>query len=355
MDVRKRVIEKDHYKAPAIPSLRGRIARRCVHYLACIAFSYLALPGDIAKAQSCGNPISCENALPGNTGWDPGLGGSDPSIQGFATDISVNVGQTIVFKINTNASSYHIDIYRLGYYGGDGARKITTINPSVALPQTQPACLTVAATNLIDCGNWAVSASWVVPSTATSGIYFGNMIRSDTGGVGQVFFIVRNDASHSDLLFQTSDEGWQAYNDYGGHSLYGGAGTFDLNNRAFKVSYNRPFDTRNFEAATFLFNGEYPMVRWLEANGYDVSYFTGVDTARNGNLITNHKVYLSVGHHEYVSGTERTNIQAARDAGVHLAFFSGNELFWKTRFENSIDGTNTPNRTVVCYKESYYG
>ncbi|MGA7795797.1 MAG: DUF4082 domain-containing protein [Candidatus Acidiferrales bacterium] len=94
------------------------------------------------------------------------------------------------------------------------------------------------------------------------------------------------------------------------------------------------------------------MVRFLEANGYDISYFTGIDAARNGSLIENHKLYLSVGHDEYWSGPHRTNVEAARNAGVNLAFFSGNEVFWKTRLENSIDGTNTPYRTLVCYKET---
>jgi hypothetical protein len=94
------------------------------------------------------------------------------------------------------------------------------------------------------------------------------------------------------------------------------------------------------------------MVRWLEANGYDVTYSTGLDAARNGSLIQNHKLYLSVGHDEYWSGPQRTNVEAARDAGVNMGFFSGNEVFWKTRWENSIDGTNTPYRTLVCYKET---
>src|SRR5581483_4742029 len=84
----------------------------------------------------------------------------------------------------------------------------------------------------------------------------------------------------------------------------------------------------------------------------DVAYFTGVDAARNGALIKNHKLYLSVGHDEYWSGPHRTNVEAARDAGVNLAFFSGNEVFWKTRWENSIDGTSTGFRTLVCYKET---
>jgi hypothetical protein len=316
-------------------------------------FIWACLP-DPLRAQTCKNPVACENALPGNTGWEIS-GSGDPSIQGFATDISVNVGQTVTFKIQTDASRYRLDIYRMGYYGGLGARKIASVNPSVSLPQRQPACLFDSATDLLDCGNWAASASWPVPSTATSGLYFADAIRTDTGGTSQIYFIVRNDASHSTILFQTSDETWAAYNDYGGPSLYGSGGIFDLNSRAFKVSYNRPYDTRNFEAATFLFNSEYPMIRWLESNGYDLSYFTSVDAVRDAKLIRNHKIYLTVGHDEYASGPRRAALESARDAGVNLAFFSGNEFFWKTRWENSIDGSNTPFRTLVCYKETYQG
>ncbi len=94
------------------------------------------------------------------------------------------------------------------------------------------------------------------------------------------------------------------------------------------------------------------MIRFLEANGYDLSYFTAVDAARSGSLIQNHRVYISSGHDEYASGPRRASVQAARDAGVNLAFFSGNEFFWKTRWENSTDGSNTPYRTLVCYKET---
>ena len=312
--------------------------------LAGVAFSSCSSPA---------NPIEAENCNVGTTGWEvDGLG--DLTIQGFATDISVNVGQTINFKISTPSTSYHIDIYRMGYYGGTGGRYITTIQPSATLPQAQPACRTDASTHLYDCGNWSISASWGVPSNAVSGIYIAALVRNDTGGASQIVFIVRNDASHSAILFQTSDETWQAYNGYGGNSVYGPTDVFDLTNRAYKVSYNRPSDTRTFasEAATWVFGEEYPMIRWLEANAYDVSYFTGVDAARNGNLILNHKIYLSIGHDEYWSGPQRTNVEAARDAGVNLAFFSGNEVFWKTRWENSIDGTNTPYRTMVCYKET---
>jgi len=306
---------------------------------------------------SGGNPIVCENGKAGNPSseWDI-IGAGDLNIQGFATDISVNRGGTVNFKIKSVAA-YRLDIYRMGYYGGNGARKVATIT---SLPsQTQPACMT-NTTGLIDCGNWAQSASWAVPVDATSGIYFARAVRSDTGGASHIVFVVRDDAGTSKMLFQTSDTTWQAYNNYGGNSLYTGSGPGTGGNavgRAYKVSYNRPFNTRAVDGGQdWVFNAEYPMVRWLEANGYDVSYFAGVDSDRRGNLISNHKVFLSVGHDEYWSGAQRTNVETARDATsnpVNLVFFSGNEVFWKTRWENSIDGSNTANRTLVCYKETH--
>ena len=128
-----------------------------------VAFAVFLSLGIRVLGQGCtSNPIVCENALTGNVGteWDVGVG--DASIQGFATDISVNRGQTVTFKINTIAAAYRIDIYRLGDHAGRGARKVATINPSVSLPQIQPTCLRDPATGLVDCGNWAASASWVI-------------------------------------------------------------------------------------------------------------------------------------------------------------------------------------------------
>ena len=308
-----------------------------------------AVPGGICAAPP--NPIVAENCLNGNPSseWDVnGIG--DPSIQGYATDISVNRGATVFFKVSTNASAYHFDIYRMGYYNGLGARKVATVQPTAALPQNQPGCLNDAPTGLIDCGNWGVSGSWLVPVNAASGIYFARVVRTDNGGASHLVFVVRDDAGNSDLLFQTSDTTWQAYNNYGGNSLYTGAPA----GRAYKVSYNRPFSTRAVDnGQDWVFNAEYPMVRWLESNGYNVSYTTGVDSDRSGASILSHRTFLSVGHDEYWSNQQRLNVEAARNAGVNLAFFSGNEVFWKTRWESSIDGSATQHRTLVAYKETH--
>ncbi len=333
---------------------RAELTRRPFLAFALLAVSFGLLVPAVA-AGPCdppvANPIVCENSLPGSPAsvWDVSGAGSS-TIQGFATDISVNQGGTIGFRVLTPASDYRLDIYRMGYYAGLGARKIATVQPSVPLPQSQPACLSDATTHLFDCGNWAQSASWTVPVDATSGIYIAKLVREDgPAGSSHVVFIVRDDDGGSDILFQTSDTTWQAYNRYGGYSLY----PFSKTPRASKVSYNRPFNTRGVVPNSWVFDSEYPMVRWLELNGYDVSYSTGVDTDRRGSEILEHEIFLSVGHDEYWSGQQRANVEAARDAGVNLAFFSGNEIFWKTRWESSISAGGAPYRTLVSYKETH--
>lgn len=133
-----------------------------------------------ADCSSPSNHIVRENCLPGSpsTEWDVN-GDGDPTIQGFTTDISINVGETVFFKVKTPSSKWRIDIYRMGYYNGNGARLVTTIQPRAALPQMQPACFKEEATHLVDCNTWAVSAMWKIPSNSTSGLYFGRLVRED--------------------------------------------------------------------------------------------------------------------------------------------------------------------------------
>jgi hypothetical protein len=128
-----------------------------------------ALPS--VAAADCGSPANesvAENCRPGSppSEWNT-QGAGSASLQRFATDISVNRGSTVRFKIDASVASYRLDIYRMGYYGGNGARRVATV-PGTA--QHQPACMTQASTGLVDCGNWADSASWAVPADAVSGV-----------------------------------------------------------------------------------------------------------------------------------------------------------------------------------------
>jgi Ca2+-binding RTX toxin-like protein len=323
------------------------------------------------------NKIVLENLKQGNPVSEWGIDGDgDGNIQGFATEISTNIGQTVSFKIATDSANYRIEIYRLGYYGGDGARKVATVDVNLASAQVQPHPIVDMSRGLIDAGNWAVSASWAIPQDMVSGVYIAKLVREDgTAGQSHIPFIVRDDNAASDIVFQTSDTTWQAYNAWGGASLYYGEVPVDPNDmigymppncscgltsigRATAVSYNRPIITNTSPIGgthDFIFGVEHSAIRWLEQNGYDVSYISGVDATRSGSLLLNHEAYLSVGHDEYWSAEQRTNVEAARDAGVNLAFWSGNEVYWKVRWETSIDGNGTPYRTMVTYKETWGG
>jgi VCBS repeat-containing protein len=359
------------------PGSRHRYVRYLLGFIA-LAFLVSQEYGSRAIVQAQGPlcNIACENAKPGNppSDWQI-VGVGDEQIQGFAVELSVNRGQTVQFKIQS-LTDYGVEIYRLGYYGGNGARKVATLP---TLPGNgnviQPPCATEPDTGLVDCGTWSVTDSWPTDPNIPSGIFIARLIRSG-GGASHIPFIVRDDNYDADLLFQTSDTTWQAYNRWGGGSLYCGpttGGTGAVSNagtvyenaecpgRAVKVSYNRPFDTRGHDSRSFLFSAEYPMVRWLEKNGYAVKYWTGVDTDRFGadpaiGLTSPKKptIFLSVGHDEYWSGQQRANVEAARAQGVNLAFFSGNEVFWKTRWENSIANTGLSHKTLVGYKESLH-
>jgi hypothetical protein len=299
--------------------------------------------------------IIAENALQGTSPnvWDVGFGSSN--IEGFATQMSVNRGETIDFKIETDADDYRIDIYRSGYYGGLGARLITTIDPNVNLAHNQPNPIKNAATGMVDAGNWRVSAQWAVPDDATSGVYFANLVLEDGGdGASQIIFVVRDDGGQSDVVYKTSDTTWQAYNNWGGNNLYGGTHNSSTG-RAYAVSYNRPmnYDIRSYNLVSFYWGTEYPMVRFMEKNGYDVSYIASTDLNQRSELLLTHEIFVTSGHDEYWSATERSAVEAARDAGVSLSFFGGNDIFWKTYWETSSFDATIPDRTLVSYKSTH--
>lgn len=377
-------------------------------------------PNLTLPAGACSSPpnkIIAENCKPGNprTEWDVNAEG-DVTIQGFATQISVNAGENVDFKVKSDASKWRADIYRMGWYGGMGARLITTLRPTVPLPQMQPDCIEAPQNAgsgnllrlLVDCGSWRVSLSWRAPADAVSGVYVARLVREDDvpqswraevgtrvgpagswdppppyphnyGALGygklrdpikekrasQIIFVVRDDGAKSPVVFQTDDPTWVAYNRYGGFSLYGsyfrtlfGGGAFagpagdNPRFRAFFASYNRPLDNRATAVGNQFFNGEYPAVAWLERNGYDVSYISGVDVDMHGDMLKNHKVYVSAGHDTYWSDNHRKALEGARDAGVHLAFLGGNTGMWKARYLPSVEGDNRPDRTLVSYRET---
>src|SRR6476646_8840126 len=124
---------------------RAAASRRSVRAFIAIATALLLMLFDRGASHrivhASPTTIADENTKPGATDWDI-TGAGDADIQGFATDISVNLGDTVHFKIAApGAAAYQLKIYRLGYYHGAGATEVATVTPSAVLPQTQPACV----------------------------------------------------------------------------------------------------------------------------------------------------------------------------------------------------------------------
>ena len=353
---------------------RGRVLKvRLFALVATLMFAVLPMTGSArAASDPCGagsNPVVCENSKPGTPMSDWFSASAYGNVEGFSTQESVQAGDTLSLKVQS-PTPYHVEIYRLGYYGGDGAREwstaaqaavtypanFTTTGVAGAPIDTKVvdgvpdgkalACDSSSSTGEVDCGDWPVTVTWQVPSDAVSGLYIAELDQTDGNGLMPYPFVVRDDASTSAMVVQTDDETWQAYNMWGGQDLYQGNGPA-VDGRAYQVSYNRPLD---IGGSNGIFGSEYEMIYWLEENGYDVSYLPGVDVAtRPADLLT-HKIFMSSGHDEYWTQSQFTNVLNARKAGVDEAFFSGNEVSWETRFANSIDGTSTADRTLVCYK-----
>jgi hypothetical protein len=298
------------------------------------------------------NPTGRENTRPGSPNWEITTPAEGREIEGYASATSVERGQAIDLFVSTVDPSYRIDVFRMGWYGGAGARRVAGPIDRAGLRQPTPPADPV--TGLVEC-------HWREPyrlSTADgdgpwpSGVYLARLTASRSGRQSYIVFVVRDDARRSALVFQSSVTTFAAYNNWGGRSLYafnsGGA-------PARKVSFDRPYAINPYGvrldgAGDFLRRWEYNTVRWLEREGFDVAYLTDVDTHTRGDLLFGHRVFLSVGHDEYWSWAMREHVEAARDRGVHLAFLGANACFWQIRLEPG--GGGAPDRTVVAFKDA---
>jgi hypothetical protein len=314
-----------------------------------------------AQATPCdspANPVVAENCQPGTDEWQ--ISNYSSAIEGFVSKDSAQPGDTVEFLVNTTASRFDLRVYRIGYYDGLGGRLIYSLDGLTG--QQQPDCITNYQTGLTTCSNWNISHSLTIPDDWVSGIYLVKLIHGEDGGERFMTFVVRDDERDADILYQQSNTTYHAYNNYGGKSLYssnsGRCDTVTQAPRAAMVSFNRPYSAAMTDP-NFFFRAEYPMVYWLEAQGYDVVYSTNLDTHRSGvpgnaNELLDHQVFLSVGHDEYWSQEMRDAITAARDAGVHIGVFSANTAYWRIRIEPD-PVTGEADSVIVGYKSTEGG
>jgi hypothetical protein len=278
------------------------------------------------------NPVQRENSRPGNSGWQIPVD-AGTVITGYASETSVAPGQSFHLHVAAPPGSrYRVFVYRLGWYRGAGGRLIMCVpgcRSSHAAIAQPPPTTPGSATGLFR-APWRVTDRVEIPSDAVSGYYEAKLAivgGAHAGAVGSVPLIVRQSpaAPASAVLVQVPVNTWEAYNRWGGKSLY----QFGTSRHAFEVSFDRPFDQQLFyNMATKL---ELPWVRFLERNGIDVSYQTDVDTDSAPGSLLHHRLIFAIGHDEYWTQGMRDAFNRALALSTNLMFGS-NSGEWRMRY-----------------------
>lgn len=302
------------------------------------------------------NQIVLENQNLGTTAWQYTNFARLP-VQAYADATSYDPGGTVTFFVSTQVggTSYSFAVYRLGYYSGTGGCLKYTSGSLTGVAQGYydsggtglvncPTAIIDNTTHLCEAG-WSAQATWSIPNTACTGVYLA--IFTDTNGFQTgVTFVVRG-SNTAEYLAYRPDTTDQAYNDWGGYSLYTNPTV------GVKVSFNRPLCDYGRGTGSLL-QFELPLLQWLEQQGYDLCYLSNIDIHVDQTRLYGHKVILSTGHDEYWTKTMRDSRETARDTyRISLAFMGANASYWQCRLEN--DNAGHANRTVVCYKVTTAG
>jgi hypothetical protein len=312
-----------------------------------VASTAAAVPWTPADATLAYQPstIKTENAKQGTSDWILTKHAAG-AISGYASATSVNRGDTIKLFANAPAgATYSIDVFRMGWYGGLGARRMTPTIYRTATVQSVPA--PDPSTGVVDC-NWTDPYILQIPynsvdsSDWASGVYLAKLSLADGRG-SYIIFIVRDDRRRSDLLFQSSTLTYQAYNNWGGPNFYTAAD----GSRAVLVSFNRPY-MRGDGSGDF-FYWEFNAIRFLEREGYDVAYVDDLATHEFPGRLLDSPALLVGGHSEYWTWQMRDAVEFARDHQVNLVFLGANVSYWQVRLQPS-PVTAVADRIVVGYK-----
>lgn len=296
----------------------------------------------VGAAAVAENAIQIENARPGNAGWEIPVNAGQ-LITGYASETSVLPGQ--IFHLHVEApvgTRYRIVIYRLGWYHGVGGRLIMCLpgchSSRAAVPQPPPTP-PGANSGLFEVP-WKVTDLVKIPLSAVTGFYEAKLeivSGQGAGALGEIPLVVRELHPTAPVLIEIPVNTWQAYNPWGGKSLYGMAGT----THAYKVTIDRPYDGQFYhDVATRL---QLPWIRFLERNGIDVAYQTNVDTDRDPGSLLQHRLVFPIGHDEYWSQRMRDGYDRALALGTNMIFGS-NAGLWRIRYADD-------DRTIVEWRD----
>jgi hypothetical protein len=311
-------------------------------------------PSSVAPATSLGPSgmraswVQQENARPGTSAWRIQARASS-AIEGFADKAYAADGQTVRLYVSTPAASFHVEAYRMGYYGAAGARQVWRSPMKRGGVQRQ--CPRAPRTNMVSCAGWHPSLSVTLTHDFVPGDYLLKLV----GGGGQQNYVpltVWDPKSHSAYLVKNDVFTWQAWNSYGGYDYYAGIGTcpsgvYPLCSRARVVSFDRPY--AEARGAGDFFGSELPLVQFMEQQGLDVSYVSDVTLVEHLGVLARHKALLSLGHDECWDLRERRAAVAAEHHGLNLAFFGASAILRHVRVSPSPLG---PNREVIDYRSA---
>lgn len=248
---------------------------------------------------------------------------------GYTDKLSYTQGDTVYICISSKRPFYNLSIFNI----------VDSVNSVIDFPNIPGAeRVTPDSSYMYGC-NWPVTRKFSTANFVT-GVYKAQFMTSR--GLFKVVFFVKpvSPGSHSDILVVPSTNTWQAYNPFGGKSLYNYNST--NNERAYKVSFQRP--TSQIIGFPEFINSEELIIKWLYENNFQVEFAADYDLHKNPNLLSNYKIVIIAGHSEYWSYQQRHQIQRFLDQGGKLIILSGNTCWWQVRFE---DGVNT----MVCYKD----
>ncbi len=291
--------------------------------------------------------LIAENNRPGTLDWIVWNSGPDHALEGFASQVSAVPGDDVALFVNTTASAVQVQAYRMGYYQGLGGRLVYQSDFVAAGPQAAPV---VSPVGTVSCP-WSPTMTLGIDYSWPPGCYLLKLV-GNTGVEQHVPLTIRDDGSTAAFVIQNSVTTWQAYNLYGGYSLYygpNGRGQQDFANRARAVSFDRPYPQTWAQGAADFVGNEFPLLFDLERLGLDLTYWTDVDLHAQPGLLTNHACLFSLGHDEYWSSPMRTGAATASAAGVNLAFLGANACYRQIRFQPTSVGVN---RLEVCYKSA---
>ena len=286
--------------------------------------------------------VIAENKLPGSTDWNLTDPASGNQIEGYANQVSIDPGQPVTLYVSTTAPNFTVEVFRMGWYQGFGARLIGTSTDLAGVRQSAP--VFTSGTNMVE-ASWQPSVEFDT-GTWPPGDYLFKLVSSE-GPQSWIPLTVLDPSSTAAYVIINAVTTWQAYNLWGGYDLYQGGSAGTYRDRSRVVSFDRPYATGH-GAADFV-GLEYPLVQMAESLGLDVTYLTDVDLAASPDPLLAHKAVLSPGHDEYYSMSMRNNMADARDHGVNLAFLGANAMYRHIRFTSSPLGAN---REVICYKDA---